>query len=183
MTPIEQLKSVLCDPEGKCLIAGSDEDRAIVDRALQELALQELAQPPLPVQPAQEQWKCVGPPCKCNASNAKQCCYAVFTKPPLPVQPVQEPVAEVKPKMTGGNVGIATVIHEIYSPHREPLQPGDKLYTASPLPAQPAQERQWIWLSDADISEVVDTTCQYTGSYEEFLIKKAERKIRSMNNG
>jgi hypothetical protein len=43
--------------------------------------------------------------------------------------PVQEPVAEVKAKMTGGNVGIATVIHEIYSPHREPLQPGDKLYS------------------------------------------------------
>jgi hypothetical protein len=41
---------------------------------------------------------------------------------------------------------------------------------------------QWIWLSDADIAEVVDTTCQYTGSYEEYLIKKAERKIRSINN-
>ena len=49
--------------------------------------------------------------------------------------------------------------------------------------AQPAQQRQWIWLSDADIAEVVDTTCQYTGGYEEYLIKKAERKIRSMNNG
>lgn len=46
--------------------------------------------------------------------------------------------------------------------------------------AQPAQ-RQWIWLSDADIAEVVDTTCQYSGGYEEYLIKKAERKIRSMN--
>jgi hypothetical protein len=45
-----------------------------------------------------------------------------------PAAPVQEPVAEVKAKMTGGNVGIATVINEIYSPHREPLQPGDKLY-------------------------------------------------------
>jgi hypothetical protein len=45
---------------------------------------------------------------------------------------VQEPVAEVKPKMTGGNVGIATVIYEIYSPCREPLQPGDKLYTTPP---------------------------------------------------
>ena len=42
----------------------------------------------------------------------------------------QEPVAEVKAKMTGGNVGIATVIHEIHSPLREPLQPGDKLYSA-----------------------------------------------------
>ena len=49
--------------------------------------------------------------------------------------------------------------------------------------AQPAQERQWIWLSDADIAEVIDTTCQYTNGYEEYLIKKAERKIRSMNNG
>jgi hypothetical protein len=49
--------------------------------------------------------------------------------------------------------------------------------------AQPAQERQWIWLSDADIADVINTTCQYTGSYEEYLIKKAERKIRSMNNG
>jgi len=43
MNPIDQLKSVLCDPEGKCCIAGSDEDRAVVDCALQALA-----------QPAQE---------------------------------------------------------------------------------------------------------------------------------
>ena len=49
------------------------------------------------------------------------------------------------------------------------------------IDAQPAQ-REWIWLSDADIAEVVDTTCQYTGSYEEYLIKKAERKSRSMNS-
>ena len=46
--------------------------------------------------------------------------------------------------------------------------------------AQPAQ-REWIWLSDADIAEVVDTTCQYTGGYEEYLIKKAERKIKELN--
>ena len=38
MSPLEQLKSVLCDPKGKCCIAGSDEDRAIIDRALQALA-------------------------------------------------------------------------------------------------------------------------------------------------
>jgi hypothetical protein len=38
LTPLDQLKSVLCDPEGKCCIAGSDEDRAIVDRALEALA-------------------------------------------------------------------------------------------------------------------------------------------------
>jgi hypothetical protein len=40
MNPIEQLKSVLCDPSGKCCITGSDEDRAVVDRALQALAEQ-----------------------------------------------------------------------------------------------------------------------------------------------
>jgi hypothetical protein len=45
MNPIEQLKSVLCNSEGKCCIAGSDEDRAIVDRALQSLAKQEQGEP------------------------------------------------------------------------------------------------------------------------------------------
>jgi len=35
---LDQLKAVLCDPNGKCCIDGSDEDRAIVDRALQALA-------------------------------------------------------------------------------------------------------------------------------------------------
>jgi len=38
MNPIDQLKAVLCDPNGKCCIDGSDEDRAIIDRALQALA-------------------------------------------------------------------------------------------------------------------------------------------------
>ena len=38
MSPIKQLKAVLCDPTGKCCIDGSDEDRAIVDKALQALA-------------------------------------------------------------------------------------------------------------------------------------------------
>ena len=47
----------------------------------------------------------------------------------------QQPVAEVKVKMTGGNVGIATVIHEIYDPAREPLTPGQKLYAAQPRKA------------------------------------------------
>jgi hypothetical protein len=45
-------------------------------------------------------------------------------------QQAQTPVAEVKAKMTGGNVGIATVIHELYNPEVHPLVPGDLLYTA-----------------------------------------------------
>jgi hypothetical protein len=51
MNAVEQLKSVLCDPDGKCCIAGSDEDRAIVDRALLALAapVQEPEQEPVTV--------------------------------------------------------------------------------------------------------------------------------------
>ena len=44
-------------------------------------------------------------------------------------------------------------------------------------------KRPWVWLSDADIRETIDSICQYTGDYEEFLCKKIERKIRSINNG
>ena len=47
MSILEQLKSVLCDPSGKCCITGSDEDRAIVDRALQALAEQPAEQEPV----------------------------------------------------------------------------------------------------------------------------------------
>jgi hypothetical protein len=38
MNAIDQLKSVLCGPDGKCCIAGADEDRLIIDRALAALA-------------------------------------------------------------------------------------------------------------------------------------------------
>lgn len=37
-TVLNKLRSVLCDPEGKCCISGSDEDRAIVDEALAALS-------------------------------------------------------------------------------------------------------------------------------------------------
>jgi hypothetical protein len=82
-------------------------------------------------------------------------------------QPAQEPVAHVYLFDHEGRPRIAW-------DNAKGVQIGDKLYTAPP-------QRPWIWLSDADIADVIDTTCQYTGSYEEFLIKKAERKIRSMN--
>ena len=38
MDAIETLISVLCDPEGKCCISGSDDDRRLIDSALAELA-------------------------------------------------------------------------------------------------------------------------------------------------
>lgn len=84
-------------------------------------------------------------------------------------QPAQEPVAHVYLFDHDGRPRIAW-------DNAKDIKIGDKLYTAPP-------QRTWIWLSDADIADVIDTTCQYTGSYEEYLIKKAERKSRSMNNG
>ena len=40
MNAIETLISVLCDPEGKCCISGSDDDRRLIDSALAELEAQ-----------------------------------------------------------------------------------------------------------------------------------------------
>ena len=78
------------------------------------------------------------------------------------VQPAQEPIA-----WRWGNKKWRYTTYKT-QPDAIPL------YTAPP-------QRTWIWLSDADIAEVVDTTCQYSGGYEEFLIKKAERKIKELN--
>lgn len=50
MNPIEKLESVLCDPEGKCCIRGSEADRTIVDEALAALR-KALAQPVPPAAP------------------------------------------------------------------------------------------------------------------------------------
>jgi hypothetical protein len=95
-----------------------------------------------------------------------------FDAQPLPVQPTQEPVAWTL-LLTGEHHGIIGEAGEKFIGAPEYYQRVN-VYTTPP-------KREWIWLSDADIAEVVDTTCQYTGSYEEYLIKKAERKIRSMN--
>ena len=38
MSAIETLISVLCGPDGKCCISGSDDDRRLIDAALAELA-------------------------------------------------------------------------------------------------------------------------------------------------
>ena len=77
MNAIETLISVLCDPEGKCCISGSDDDRRLIDSALAELAQA--------AQPAPEQadsvtapaggavagpgGKCMGPRCMASTEN------------------------------------------------------------------------------------------------------------------
>ena len=42
-------------------------------------------------------------------------------------------------------------------------------------------KREWIWLSDADIRETIDSICQYNGDYDEWLCKKIETKIKELN--
>jgi hypothetical protein len=87
--------------------------------------------------PAQEQWKCVGPPCKCNASNAKQCCYAVFTAPP---QPAQEPVAWV----CEGSASDEKHAIDYWQEDADDIPIGTLLYAAPP-------QRPWFGLTDAEI--------------------------------
>ena len=63
-------------------------------------------------------------------------------------QPQQEPVAEVQVKMTGGNAGISTVIREILDPLREPLSPGEKLYTSPPARKPLTYEQvEEVWMA------------------------------------
>jgi len=86
----------------------------------------------------------------------------------------QEPVAEVKLKTTGGNVGIATVIHEIYSHYREPLRPGDKLYTTPP-----AAQRHWAGLTD---EEQIALLKDSDGKTRHWLVWQVEAKLKEKNN-
>jgi hypothetical protein len=74
MSPLEQLKSVLCEPDGTCCIAGSDEDRAIIDRALQALAQPE-QEPTCPECKAIVLYECVA----CSSNNY----------PPQRTEPIQ----------------------------------------------------------------------------------------------
>ena len=43
MTPLEQLKAVLCDPEGTVCIAGSQGDRDVIQAALKALERESIA--------------------------------------------------------------------------------------------------------------------------------------------
>jgi hypothetical protein len=100
----------------------------------------------------------------------------VYTTPPAVAQ--REPVAEVLLKKTGGNVGIATVIHEIYSHYREPLRPGDKLYTTPP-----AAQRTWVGLTDAELADMHATLMvKLRGCYEtKDLYRAIEQRLKDKN--
>jgi len=81
-------------------------------------------------------------------------------------QPAQEPVAWIDIDEKGNRSNL-----KAWSDGSNDEKP---LYTAPP-------QRSWIWLSDADIKETIDSICQYSGDYEEFLCKKIERKIKELN--
>ena len=98
MNAIRQLKSVLCDPEGKCCIAGSDEDREIVDRALSALAQPEQEQEQEPVdykKLAALGWQAV------------ECQICGFSAQAFP-KPEQEPVAWLCKLDENGLFGLPT---------------------------------------------------------------------------
>ena len=63
MTAIETLISVLCGPDGKCCISGSDDDRLLIDSALAEIA---------------------------QAAQAAECVPAVSDLPPLPAPDLRD---------------------------------------------------------------------------------------------
>jgi hypothetical protein len=82
-------------------------------------------------------------------------------------QLAQEPVAWMTPHGEGFRIRFSPPTSEV------PLG-WDALYTAPP-------QRQWIWLSDADIRETIDSICQYKGDYDKFLCKKIEQKIKELH--
>jgi len=167
MNAIEQLKSVLCDPAGKCCITGSDEDRAIVDRALQALAA--------PVQSAER-----GEPVWCGHCNGSgrmvrdpdigtdQECFVCDGAGVL-AAPVQEPVALEAVYETiinwdegGGKRSRRELARRIVD-----------LYTTPPT-----AQRQWVGLTDEKINRLWRDSKSNIG-FEDFdvVAKEVEAQI------
>jgi hypothetical protein len=152
LTPLDQLKSVLCDPEGKCCIAGSAEDRAVVDRALQALA-----QPPLPVQEPVA-WVCYGAPGKRDIDfeeadiNGLPIGTLLYTTPPAQPAPVQEPVAWMHEWADGERIPLMYASDSRGNDEPVSVRPlvfGDTAPPAAqpPLPAQEPDELTIAYMS------------------------------------
>jgi hypothetical protein len=162
MSPLEQLKSVLCDPDGKCCITGSDDDRAIVDRALQALA-----------QPEEDF-------CYCDDSISLQIVSGgaavggLYYRVRLKIdgeyvdyvreQPEQEPVA------TKTDKGIT--LHTGW----DNLPADTPLYTSPPA-------REWVWLTDAQVIELrlaTPSTAEQWGNTLS-IAKALNNKLKELN--
>ena len=75
----------------------------------------------------------------------------------------REPVARVELMTTGGNVGLATRIVEIYDPLRERLRPGTELYTSPPLLGDEARDAErYRMLRDFDSGKTELAICRWS---------------------
>ena len=178
MTPIDQLKSVLCDSEGKCCITGSDENRAIIDRALQALT-----QSQQQAEPVADGDKVICPACCHQFRGIPETVQTLmlhagfeppFTTPPQQqAEPVQEPVARV---IDNGTPEGATEWIP-FTNRVEPLETGDLLYTAPP-------QRPWVGLTVTTILDMMPSTipAEYDGPLMEFA-RAVEAKLKEKNNG
>ena len=166
MTPIDQLKSVLCDSEGKCCITGSDEDRAIIDRALQALT-----QSQQQAEPVGEVVEVNNDGFKCEFNQRLAVGAKLYTTPPAAQQ--AEPleywnavegwvkIDELREHFNTVNCG---TIYKHAGEGRVPL------YTA------PAQ-RPWVGLTEDEKFEMA--AAQY--GWEDLLIA-AEARLKEKNN-
>jgi hypothetical protein len=146
LTPLNQLKSVLCNPEGKCCIAGSDEDRAIVDRALKALA-QPAQEPAVYIRKDQLQ-KAMQYAMLCEVtSEPRQDRVRIYTAP-LAAQPAQEPVLrdeQGRPMTYWGGKATPPAAQE---PDELTIAYMSGLYDGK-------KKRPWVGLTDVERSQLV----------------------------
>jgi len=155
MNPIDHLKSVLCDPTGKCCIQGSDEDREIVDRALQALAEQP-AQQQEPVAYAKDLIEGLyenGDPVSVDAAELLE----QLTAQQEPA-PVQEPVV----RWDSDGWGDLLV---------DSLPDGTLLYTSPPA------QRTWVGLTEQEKATLI---YEYRDTPVALCIE-TERKLKEKN--
>ena len=158
MNAIEQLKSVLCDPTGKCCIKGSEEDRAIVDRALQALAQ------PAPVKEPVAYCEIHYLPEPCAQCSKEHEGYNTSPAQPAPVQPV----AYCKVRPLRGDESF---------PKIEIDWVGFDWPMTGPLYATPPAQRTWVGLTNKDIIEIWPQTS--TVGWDDILL--IESKLKEKN--
>jgi hypothetical protein len=148
-------------------------------------------------EPAQEQWKCIGPPCKCNASNAKLCVYAVFTTPPLLAQEPYDQTALELCNVCGWKTLIpddGCLNCEREHPAQDPWNEdewrrnnwrcGHGWLRGEQCEICNAPQREWVGLTENTVLNMMPNTIpsKYDGQLMEFA-KALEQTLKEKNNG